>query len=65
MKKSILPILFCAPICFGSVSAQTNKAFAITSETKGTIQWTAVKELDLSTGNVVRSIFSPSELKKI
>ena len=65
MKKSILPILFCAPICFGSVSAQTNKAFAITSETKGTIQWTAVKELDLSTGNVVRSIFSPSELKNI
>jgi hypothetical protein len=65
MKKTILPILFCAPIFFGLVSAQTNKAFAITSETKGTIQWTAVKELDLATGNVVRSIFSPSELKNV
>lgn len=65
MKKTILPILFGVPICFGSVSAQTNKAFAITSETKGTIQWNAVKELDLSTGNVIRSIFSPSELKNV
>jgi hypothetical protein len=65
MKKTILPILFCAPICFGSVFAQTNKAFAITSEMKGTIQWNAVKELDLSTGNVVRSIYSPSELKNV
>jgi hypothetical protein len=65
MKKTILPILFCAPICFGSVFAQTNKAFAITSEMKGTIQWNAVKELDLSTGNIVRSIYSPSELKNV
>jgi hypothetical protein len=65
MKKTILPILFCAPIGFGSVFAQTNKAFAITSEMKGTIQWNAVKELDLSTGNVVRSIYSPSELKNV
>jgi hypothetical protein len=32
---------------------------------KGTIQWNAVKELDLSTGNVVRSIYSPSELKNV
>lgn len=50
----MLPALFAL-----STQAQTssNLAFAITSEQVGQQHWTEVKQVDLSTGNVVNSVF--------
>ena len=65
MKKITLPIVLLSTLFINQSTAQSNKAFAITAETKGTYNWTAIKEIDLATGDVVRSLFSPSNPKKI
>lgn len=65
MKKITLPIVLLSTLFINQATAQSNKAFAITAETKGTYNWTAIKEIDLATGDVVRSLFSPSNPKKI
>jgi hypothetical protein len=61
MKKIILPSLALAAILSASVSnAQSNRAYAITSETKGSFNWNFVREVDLTTGEVTRNIYDPS-----
>jgi hypothetical protein len=61
MKKIILPSLALAAILSVSVSnAQSNRAFAITSDTKGTFNWNFVREVDLSTGEVIRNVYDPN-----
>jgi hypothetical protein len=61
MKKIILPSLALAAIFSASVSnAQSNRAFAITSETKGSFNWNFVREVDLTTGEVIRNVYDPS-----
>jgi hypothetical protein len=56
MNKRILPALAVALALFSANSfAQTNRAFAITSETRGSYNWSSVKEVDLSTGEVIKT----------
>lgn len=40
--------------------SQSNRAFAITGETKGSFNWNAVREIDLSTGEVVKTYYERS-----
>ncbi len=65
MKKAILPSFLFSALLFNQATAQTNKAFAITSESKGSYNWTVVRELDLATGNVIRTLFNPAENKTV
>jgi hypothetical protein len=39
---------------------QSNRAFAVTAEAKGNFCWNSIREVDLSTGAVVRNIYIPS-----
>src|SRR4051794_34666189 len=43
--------------------AQRNTAFAITGETKGSRNWTVLREIDLSNGSLVRNIYIPLSQK--
>ena len=65
MKKAILPTLLLSTLFLNQAGAQSNKAFAITSEAKGSYNWTVVRELDLSTGEVIRTLFNPADNKPV
>ncbi len=59
MKKATL-LLLSATAAFAllqEASAQKNKAFAITSETQGSYNWNTVREIDLATGDVVKTVY--------
>ncbi len=56
MKKLILPAILLAAISHQAI-AQTNRAFAITAQTKGSYNWNSVREIDLASGEVVREVF--------
>ena len=60
MKKTTTLFLL-SLVLLQYAKAQTNKAFAITSENKGGLQWTSVKELDLTTGNVLKNIYTAND----
>ena len=64
MKKATLPILLLAALLSNNAHAQ-NKAYAITGESKGTYTWTAIREIDLSNGNVVKTIYSANSAQKV
>ncbi len=58
MNKKILPVLAIAAILSSAnTNAQNKHAFAVTSETKGTFNWNVVREIDLGTGEVVKTYF--------
>ncbi len=67
MKKIFLLTLFIiilsatSPVCL----AQSNLAYAFTGEVKGNVNWTVIRELDLSTGSLVRNIYVPSTQKPL
>lgn len=66
MKKTILPILLTASLLANqSANAQANRAFAITGENKGNYVWTAIREIDLQTGAVVKTLFSNADASKV
>jgi len=65
MKKVTLPIMLVAALFAVNAKAQTNKAYAITSETKGTYNWTAIREIDLSNGSIVRTLYSSANSSKV
>jgi hypothetical protein len=44
-----------------SAQAQSKKAYAITGDVKGSFNWVTVKEIDLATGEVIRTVFDPNE----
>jgi hypothetical protein len=48
---------------FGQSSSNT--AYAITSKTYGAQEWTEVKEIDLSNGQVIRTVFENSNLYEV
>jgi len=64
MKKATLPILLLAALLSNNAQAQ-NKAYAITGESKGTYTWTAIREIDLSNGNIVKTIYSANSAQKV
>lgn len=64
MKKSTLPIFLLTALLSKNVQAQ-NKAFAITGEEKGNYHWTAIREIDLNNGNVIRTLYSANGAQKV
>lgn len=40
--------------------AQNKKAYAVTADVKGSYNWVAVKEIDLATGEVTRTLYDPT-----
>ena len=65
MKRLFLPSFVIAALFSLNASAQSSKAFAFTAETKGAYTWNVLREIDLSTGEVVRTIYNPSENKPV
>jgi hypothetical protein len=61
-NRNLLASLFLCLISpvFNFAQTLSNSAFAITAETKGNFCWNAVREIDLSTGAVIRNIYIPS-----
>ena len=61
MKKTLLPSLAIAALLISSQSdAQKNSAFAVTGATKGNFTWNVIREIDLSTGEVIRTVYDPA-----
>ncbi len=61
MKPKLLPTLALAALLLSTnTNAQSNLAFAVTSETKGTFNWNVVRQIDLSTGEVVKTYYDQS-----
>ena len=44
-------------VCSGAVYAQSNKGFAITSDVKGTFAWNTIREIDLTSGETLRTFY--------
>src|SRR3954451_9934640 len=66
MKYRFLPSLAIATLLISSHSiAQKNTAFAVTGPTKGNFMWNVIREIDLSTGEVIRTVYDPSVKKSI
>jgi len=64
--KQILPSLAIAALLISSSSnAQKNTAFAVTGATKGNFTWNVIREIDLSTGEVLRTVYDPAVNKTI
>lgn len=63
MKSKLLHNTIFVSLLFLSITSfsQTKKAFAVTGETKGSFSWTVIREIDLSTGALLRNIYVPSE----
>ncbi len=60
MKYRILPLAALLALSTASF-AQTDKAYAVTSETKGHYIWNVIREVDLSTGKVIRTLYAPNQ----
>ncbi len=61
MNMKLLPALaFSALLLSANTNAQSNRAYAVTSETKGTFNWNVVREIDLATGDVVKTYYDQS-----
>ena len=60
MKNRILPALALSALLFSASTNAQNKAYAVTAPTKGTFNWNVVREIDLSSGEVVRTIYDPA-----
>jgi hypothetical protein len=58
MKKVFL--LSLVSFSLFNANAQSKKAYAITADVKGSYNWISVKEVDLATGEVTRTIFDPA-----
>jgi methionine-rich copper-binding protein CopC len=48
-----------------NANAQSKKAYAITSDVKGSYNWVTVKEIDLGTGEVIRTVFDPNATNNV
>ncbi len=61
MKNKILPLIAFSAVLFSSaLQAQQNRAFAVTSDVKGTFFWNSIREIDLSSGEVTKTFYDKS-----
>jgi len=60
MKKIILPLVIVSAMIGGNAYAQSNRAFSVTSEAKGSVNWLNVQEINLTSGSTIKSVYSPS-----
>jgi hypothetical protein len=66
MMFRLLAMLWCALSANVTFSqTNSNSAFAITSKTIGAHEWTEVKQIDLTTGEVIRNVFENSNLYEV
>lgn len=66
MKQRILPIFAITALLLSSQAyAQRNSAFAVTASNKGNFNWNVIREIDLSTGEVIRTLYDPAINKTI
>lgn len=66
MKFRNLPALAILALFSSTFSqAQKNSAFAITAQTKGTYTWNVIREIDLNSGEVLRTLYDPSDKKPV
>lgn len=66
MKRKFLPLVAVASLLISSTSyGQANRAYAVTGETKGNFNWNVIREVDLSTGEITRTIYSPLTNKNV
>lgn len=65
MKYKVLPLcsLVVALLCGTNADAQ-NRAYAVTGETVGQFNWNAIREVDLTTGEVLRTVYDPSKISR-
>src|SRR3954465_5552153 len=66
MKQRFL-LTFALTVIFfsSSLHAQRNTAFAVTASAKGNFNWNVIREIDLSTGEVIRTLYDPAVKKTI
>ncbi|HEY6976000.1 MAG TPA: T9SS type A sorting domain-containing protein [Chitinophagaceae bacterium] len=65
MRTKSLPtlLLFTALLFFAGTqmfAQKNNTAFAVTGATKGNVAWMTIREIDLTTGSEIRTIYAPS-----
>lgn len=63
MKYKILLSACLLSLLFTKAQNNLNSAFAVVSSEKGKMEWMAIKEIDLSTGNIIRTIFDKSQTR--
>lgn len=65
MKKILLCFITATLLASSQSKAQKNLAFAVTGETKGNFTWNVIREIDLSSGEVIRTVYDPAVNKSI
>jgi hypothetical protein len=66
MKHKILPFFAISALLFSSGSfAQKTTAFSVTASIKGNYNWNVIREIDLSTGEVLRTLYDPAANKAV
>ena len=65
MNRLILPLMILSAMIGGSANAQSSRAFAVTSEVKGSVNWLNVQEINLNSGSTIKSIYNPSATKTV
>jgi hypothetical protein len=63
MKHKILLSAFLIFISVFSIAQKGNKAYAITGQSSGNLNWTDIREIDLSTGKMSNTIFETGKTK--
>lgn len=63
MKKHLPALSFALVfmLFFSNLEAQNNRAFAITAVNKGAINWMAIREINMATGEQIKLIYSPDQ----
>ena len=58
MKRRILPALAIAAVLLSpSIQAQKSRAFAVTSDARGSFAWNTIREIDLSSGEEIKTLY--------
>lgn len=61
MKQKILLLLTVVALTQSDLKAQSKKAYAITGDKPGSINWVAFREIDLNNGRAIKTIYTPSQ----
>ena len=65
MNRLILPLMILSAVISGSANAQSSRAFAVTSDVKGSVNWLNVQEINLNNGSTLKPIYNPSATKGV
>lgn len=65
MYRLLTTVLCASVITLSHAQSVTNTAYAITSKTYGTHEWTEIKQISLVNGEVIRNVFENSNLYEV